>query len=231
MSPRWTNPFTMNDRIWIDAGVGDYVVDRAPLGWFSGVEDIDVVSKLVNTAVTLEPERNEEREFAFGLRQIVDIGVKALSPGINDPSTAIVSLNVATRTLASAAETVSADTGETDGASKVVVPQPSWSELVFSTFDQLANYGCGDVQVCRAIVSSVKRLVTIAPSSASTDRLRDTLDSISLHVAASYLAPSEREAIEREVDDCRRLLRTDPSSRVDRFRPSQRTSEPVQPKP
>ncbi len=72
---------------------GDHVVAGTPLGvaWNRGSgspRDLDPVEAVVRDAVDLGYERTVEQDSAFGFRQLQDIAVKALSPGINDPVTA-----------------------------------------------------------------------------------------------------------------------------------------------
>ena len=171
----------------------------------------------------MQSERDEQREFAFGLRQILDIGVKALSPGINDPTTAMVSLRVATRTLAAAAGSTSIEQARRGDYGGVIVPRASWSELVFSTFDQFATYGSNDVQVARTIIGSAKRLIALAPSEIDNTRLADMLDSIEHHVSEASLLESERRRLDAEIDGCRRLLDRHPEARLGEFRSPRRT--------
>lgn len=208
------------ERIWFEVGVGDYVIAGAPVAWYRGEVDAEHLAALVDEALTLGSERDEHREFAFGLRQIVDIGVKALSPGINDPTTAIVSVNVATRALARAASSTSVERSDrADGG--VVLPRPSWSGLVFVTFDQFITYGSGDAQVIRAIARSAKQIVALAPPEADTERIGDMLDSVDAHVSASNVLESERAVIAAQLDDCRRLLAERPGFRPEHFRPTE----------
>lgn len=50
--------------------------------------DVEALTADVRPTVVLGGERTEEQDVAFGLRQLVDIAVKAISPGVNDPTTA-----------------------------------------------------------------------------------------------------------------------------------------------
>ncbi|NYG53928.1 DUF2254 domain-containing protein [Nocardioides perillae] len=76
---------------------GDHVVTGAPVAqvWRTADgsappqdEDAHDVGDAVRAAVSLGYERTLEQDVAFGFRQLEDIAVKALSPGINDPVTA-----------------------------------------------------------------------------------------------------------------------------------------------
>ncbi|WP_447002090.1 DUF2254 domain-containing protein [Saccharothrix isguenensis] len=79
--------------IQLETRPGDHVVRGAPLAsvWSrrSGPVDLVDVEAGVRMSVVLDYERTVEQDAAFGFRQLTDIAVKALSPGINDPVTAI----------------------------------------------------------------------------------------------------------------------------------------------
>ena len=75
--------------------VGERVVEGCPLvlAW-SGRDDGDrpdaaVLAEDVNEAIEVTFERTMQHDVAYGLRQLVDVAVKALSPGVNDPTTAV----------------------------------------------------------------------------------------------------------------------------------------------
>ena len=211
-----------DDRIWFDCGVGDYVVEHAPLARYRGDLDRSAVAAALDRTVRLEAERDDQYEFAYGLRQVADIGVRALSPGVNDPTTAIVSVHVATRVLAAAAEaatvrSASVDAGVDIGA-VVVVPRPVWSDLVAATFDQFATYGSSDAQVVRAMLRSLEILISLAPSQTNTTRLSESVAAIDLRLDAETFTESDRTAFSASLDGCRRLLERHPDDRLDVMR-------------
>jgi uncharacterized membrane protein len=47
------------------------------------------IARLVRAAVVIGPSRTMQQDLDFGIRQIVDIALRALSPGVNDPATAV----------------------------------------------------------------------------------------------------------------------------------------------
>jgi uncharacterized membrane protein len=82
--------------LWMTVRPGDHVVVGTPLGTVCGADGSPLGSEAgdrlvagVLDAVELGYERTAEQDSAFGLRQLADIAVKALSPGINDPVTAV----------------------------------------------------------------------------------------------------------------------------------------------
>lgn len=75
----------------VDIGIrpGDHVVIGTPLADVAAPEHArDALAQAVHDCVQLGYERTLKQDVALGLRQLTDIAVKALSPGINDPTTA-----------------------------------------------------------------------------------------------------------------------------------------------
>ena len=75
--------------------VGEHVVAGTTLAWawaHSADEpppDADEFGAAVEATVRVGFERTMEQDAAFGIRQLVDIACKALSPAVNDPYTAV----------------------------------------------------------------------------------------------------------------------------------------------
>jgi uncharacterized membrane protein len=70
----------------VDSGVGAFVVADTPLVTIWGDPDPDLEG--IREAFVLGPERTMQQDVMFGIRQLVDIGLRALSTGVNDPTTA-----------------------------------------------------------------------------------------------------------------------------------------------
>lgn len=86
---------------------GSFVVAATPLGWAWGTgpdrPDSNTLQHLqnkVDRVVHLGPERTAAQDVGYGLRQLTDVANKALSPGINDPTTAIHALGHTSALLA-----------------------------------------------------------------------------------------------------------------------------------
>ncbi|HEY8473791.1 MAG TPA: DUF2254 domain-containing protein [Natronosporangium sp.] len=76
----------------LDTRVGAYLVRNEPLAtiWpVPPVADHAVIGRLIGEAVVIGPARSMQQDIDFGLRQLNDIGLKALSPAVNDATTAI----------------------------------------------------------------------------------------------------------------------------------------------
>ena len=91
--------------------LGEYVAERTSLAWAwpadEGVPvgpdeiDVDRLTQGVHDAVQFGQDRTHNLDVAFGIRQLVDIAVRALSPGVNDPTTAVQTVHLLTDVLIS----------------------------------------------------------------------------------------------------------------------------------
>lgn len=83
--------------LWLTVHPGDSVVIGSPVATAHAQGDaelsVEALSHDLRRAVIVGAERTEEQDVAFGLRQLADIALKAVSPAINDPTTAAEALN------------------------------------------------------------------------------------------------------------------------------------------
>ncbi|GAB2909672.1 DUF2254 domain-containing protein [Rhodococcus aerolatus] len=144
----------------LDKHPGCSVVEGVPIGraWSArGPLDDDAVETLrrrVGSAVGVGPERTAAQDIAYGLRQLTDVTNKALSPGINDPTTAVHALGHVSTLLCQLADRETGaqllrddGVGEQPGRVRVVVHRPELAELVDVAIAQPRRYGASDPQV------------------------------------------------------------------------------------
>ncbi|MGP4058966.1 DUF2254 domain-containing protein [Mycobacterium sp. 4D054] len=126
--------------IFLVRSLGEFVPAGATL---MEVHDAEVPDEdSLRAAVRLGTERSLEEDLGFGLRQLVDIAERALSPGINDPSTAVQVLDqlhdllrrLATRELPPRQVT-------RNGRLLLDVPEPSFADYLALAIDEIAHWG------------------------------------------------------------------------------------------
>jgi uncharacterized membrane protein len=172
--------------------VGDYLPSNVPLFAVHG-GDGKVAVRDVLPHVGIGPERTLFQDTAFGFRQLVDMAEKALSPAVNDPTTAVQCLDrlhdllrrIAVRPLPSGRF------GDTQGRLRLVVPQPSWEDFVHLAFDEIRHFGIGSLQIPRRLRAALLDLKTVAPAErqAALDQQLAALDEA---VAREYPVLEER---------------------------------------
>ncbi|MBA3602156.1 MAG: DUF2254 domain-containing protein [Parachlamydiaceae bacterium] len=80
--------------------IGEFVIKNAPLAYIaSGIMCDQETIESIHFSFYFSPFRSIDEDVAFGIRQLVDIALKALSPGINDTTTAVMCLNYLTAIL------------------------------------------------------------------------------------------------------------------------------------
>ncbi|MDP5181782.1 DUF2254 domain-containing protein [Blastococcus sp. BMG 814] len=174
-----------------DAGVvlalsprmGDAVVAGTPLAevWRrDGGADGDPGSlrDAVNDGVRLSYERSPEQDAAYSLRKIVDIAGRALSPGINDPTTAVHALSHVSALLGDLLprrSTVRAWRDD-DGTVRLLVPRWTADELLTVGLEEPLQYASGQPAVLRRIAGLLHELAWRVRGEGLDHALRALLD-------------------------------------------------------
>jgi len=152
----------------------------------------------IRRAVVLGPERTLQHDLAFGVRQLADIAVKALSPGINDPTTAVVAIDRLAEiltTLAHRPRPAEVRTGR-DGTTRLLARGPAFARLVETAFAQIRHYGAADAVVVEHLVATLGRMADLVPP----DRVEPLARQARLAVEGARQAiavAGDRERIER----------------------------------
>ncbi|MEO7396928.1 MAG: DUF2254 domain-containing protein [Ilumatobacteraceae bacterium] len=123
-------------------------------------QDRDAIEQAVLAAVSIGDTRTMQQDVSYGLRQLVDVAVKALSPGINDPTTA---QDAIFHTAAVLSELLRHDPPapvRTKGKRTIVMAeQPTHDELIHLAFDETRRAGAGHPTVCEYLLVSIASLV------------------------------------------------------------------------
>lgn len=143
--------------------LGDFVVRGGPLlrVWCSARVEPDRMA----AHVVIADERTAQQDPAFAFRQLVDIAIRALSPGTNDPTTAVQAINRIHDLLAALANRSFPTTCMLDasGEPRLFLTRPDWDELVHLAFDEIRHYGGESIQVVRRVRAALDDLAEICP--------------------------------------------------------------------
>jgi uncharacterized membrane protein len=131
--------------------VGDFIAQGAPLARLWGDWSRERADA-VRDGVAIGAERTLDQDAAFGFRQLVDIAVRALSPGTNDPTTAVQALDRLHDLLRRlAAREIPSPTRSGDGRVRLILPRPSWDDYVHLSLEEIRLAGAAQVQVTRRL--------------------------------------------------------------------------------
>lgn len=127
----------------------------------------------VSECWTIGPQRTLEQDVGFGIRQLVDVGLKALSPGINDTTTAIMCIDTLTAILVRLAPRELRFNGcDRDGVAWIEAHHPRFGDLVDEAFDQIRHAAGDNPAVLDRLRWALAALVSATPVSARRDVLR-----------------------------------------------------------
>ena len=116
-------------------------------------------------AVDLGPSRTLQQDIEFGILQIVDIALKAISPAVNDPSTAITCVDHLSRILIRFASRESAAHLFYDPPSvlRVSIDWTDFDHLLGTAFEQIRMYAKGDTAVSLRLLRALGDIATTTP--------------------------------------------------------------------
>jgi uncharacterized membrane protein len=144
--------------------VGEFVVAGRPIGyaWRTSLEqpppDLAVLAGPIQDAVRIGYQRTLQQDVRFGMRQLVDIALRALSPAVNDPYTAIQAIHRLTVLLCALGPLSLGDyqiTASTD-ASRVIMHAPSFADYAELACDLIRRYGAAEPTVSAALLTLLR---------------------------------------------------------------------------
>ncbi len=190
--------------IRLDTRPGRFLVDSTPFATvYPGDRVADEVATAVAASVVTGARRTAQQDVEFPLRQMVEIGVRALSPGINDPftaSTCVDQIGAGLCTLAGR-ELPSPYLVDDDDFLRVVHGDPvTWERLVAAGYDQLRQCADSHTPVYLHILDALTR---IARCVRDASRLEPLVREARLVVEAAERnveAEADQEVVERRYD-------------------------------
>lgn len=204
----------------MERGIGDFVVEGSPLASISGgVSQREGLSekeiKAVNKLYSINRNRTVEQDAAFGIRQIVDIALKALSPSINDTTTALICVDYLGAVLSELANRRIETAYRSDGDElRVVAMGPTFAQLCSDSFDDIRLSAAGNPAV---IIRMLRAVEVIAERTRSARRQR--ILSKHVHLLAEMAARSveisyDRARIRGAVERALKMLNEDPKNHM-----------------
>ena len=179
--------------------VGDFVATGEPLfvlyGGAAGISD-----RLLRTTVAFGPERTMEQDPMFSFRILVDIALKALSPAINDPTTAVLVIDQVHRLLrvVGGRHLRGEAIRDLDGRPRVVHRTPNWEDFVQVSCHEIRANGAGQIQIARRLRAMLDHLTATLPPHRHP-ALNDERQRLDQAIVGSYTVPADL-ALAREPD-------------------------------
>lgn len=152
--------------LWITTTPGKYVLRGQPIGFVTGA-DQDLVDQVCDF-ITFGRERTMEQDPRFGLVVLSEIAARAMSPGVNDPGTAIDVVHRLKKLLWEYCQSLSKqdDAKEEDEAEKVLyphihLPATTARDLIDDAYGVIIRDAAGRVEVMGQIIHALSELATV----------------------------------------------------------------------
>ncbi len=185
--------------IVMECAVGDTVVDGTLLLRVHGGKDQLPAQGLLR-AIRLSRERTFEQDPKYPIRLLVDIAIKALSPAINDPTTAVQAIDQIEDLLRRLARhDLEVGIGrDADGVPRLVFPMPTWDDYLALAFDEIRQYGSTSIQVMRRLRSTLVELAEQVTDETRLAAVQRDLKHLDQAIESSPLDAEDRAMARRE---------------------------------
>lgn len=171
--------------------VGDFVAVNEPLFYVYGQAG-ERLEREMRSLVAFGTERTMEQDPLFAFRIEVDIALKALSPAINDPTTAVLAIDQLHRLVryVGGRSLHSEEIQDSQGHLRVIFHTPNWEDFVHIAFREIRHYGAGSLQIERRLRAMLDSLLESLPAHRH-EALRIEQDLLDRMIANVHVYPED----------------------------------------
>ncbi len=197
----------------MEHGIGEFVVQNTALASLALVDPPDQdVSSALQATFSISRHRTVDQDVAFGIRQIVDVALKALSPSINDTTTAVMCVDYLTAILARIApRQIPSLRRYEEGELRVIAKGPSFESLLAESFDQIRSSAHGDVAILSRMVHAFQTLASVTVSPHRRRALREQVQWTAELAERTVETAHDRARIDVALGRLRGTLRSEPA--------------------
>ncbi len=162
-------------RLELRLGPGDFVTETESIALVAPPpDDKELVRKLIHRAVFVTSERTLAQDAAFGVQQLTDIALRGLSPGINDPTTALTCIGYIGACLErlGAADPARLQRIDTERDVRIRVRARTFEQYVEESIVEIGRFTAGNARVVVALLERIACVHSALNSEASSERGR-----------------------------------------------------------
>lgn len=192
----------------MDSGVGDFVAPAWTMASIASLEPADAkMVEELHRIYTIDGYRTIDQDAAFGFRQLVDIALKALSPSINDTTTAVTCIEHLTALLTHCAPHLERTPWQLrNGVLRVIEKPHSFAYLVSLAFEQIRENAKSNTEILLRQMTSIERVVGWVCDSERLQPLQAQLQAIAETVDLESRTAHERHQLQEKLSAVRAVL-------------------------
>jgi uncharacterized membrane protein len=188
--------------IGMERRIGEYVLQGRPLAsvWTADGRLAPDLAQAVQRAFALGPDRTPDQDVEYGMIQISDIAIKALSPSINDPTTAVRCIDRLAEILADFGTRKRPEARRTrDGRIAFVATHTTFDGAVKVAYDDIRHFGASIPLIAEHLLETLGDLLKLVPPSRHGPLLGQAR--AVLHSAREKISnPQDRAEVERMAE-------------------------------
>lgn len=189
----------------MEHGIGAFVVQDTALASLALTYPPDPETIVaLNRAYSIGRHRTADQDPAFGIRQLVDMALKALSPGVNDTSTAVMCVDYLTAILARLVCRQFPPSHRYEGDTlRVIAIIPTFERPLAEAFDQIRDSAAGNVAIMARMLGAIDTIASLTVSPSHLRALDEQLQWIAELADRSIDSTHDRARIERRLTHVR----------------------------
>ena len=195
----------------MECGIGGFVVHNSTLASLAleYPPEKEIIATL-QASYSISRHRTLEQDAAFGIRQIVDIALRALSPSVNDTTTAVMCVDYLTAILARlASRNIPSLRRYEDGELRMIAIGPTFAGLVAESFDQIRGSAMGNAAIMLRMLGALQTIAGMTAGPSRRRVLSEQVQWIDELAERTIESPHDRERFESRLALVREALKTE----------------------
>ena len=186
--------------------IGQFISDDEKIFTVYAQEDLEDKEEIIDKIkklIIIGKRKTEEQDFSYTIQKIVEVSLRAISPGINDPNTAIHCVRIIGVLLGMLANIndgfiVVNEDKESEGL--VLLEAYSFKMVLHDAFTQIVHYGYGDITVIIAVMRALK-YISIKSKKSNKKIVKEYIEYVYRKAKSSELDRFELEILDVEMEN------------------------------
>lgn len=182
--------------IRMEKAPGEFLTRGLPFASITETPSVDVIRRL-NRMVAIGHFRTVEQDPGVGVRQLVDIALKAMSPAVNDTTTAIMCIDFLSSILIRLApRRIAPDPGLVNGELVLIPKGPDFGDFLREAFEQIREHAAGNVAIYVRLLEALETLGCFTEDTSRKNDIADQVRLVSDYARCNVQFPDQLKKIE-----------------------------------
>ncbi len=198
----------------MERGIGDFVVQGTTLASLAldKPPEKEIITALQD-AYSIDCHRTMDQDIAFGIRQIVDMAMRALSPSVNDTTTAVMCVDYLSAILSRlTARNIPSSYRYEEGELRVIAIGSTFDGLVAESFDQIRGSAAGNAAIMLRMIGALQTIASLTVSPAPRRALSEQVQWIAELAERTIESPHDRARLDSRIMRAREAFKKESRS-------------------